>query len=72
MSADAIRLFTARHDKDLSLTDCLSFIVMERKGIREALTADNHFEQAGFHAILTGTRRSAINSSRVGRCRRSV
>jgi len=55
MSADAIRLFTARHDKDWSLTDCPSFIVMERKGIREALTADNHFEQAGFHAILRDT-----------------
>ena len=53
-SADAIRLFAARSDKDWSLTDCLSFVVMERKGIREALTADNHFEQAGFHAMLTG------------------
>ena len=54
-SADAIRLFAARSDKDWSLTDCLSFVVMERKRIREALTADNHFEQAGFQAILTGT-----------------
>jgi predicted nucleic acid-binding protein len=54
LSADAIRLFTARSDKDWSLTDCLSFLVMERKGIRDALTADNHFEQAGFRAILTG------------------
>ena len=55
LSADAIRLFTARSDKNWSLTDCLSFVVMERKGIREALTADTHFEQAGFHAILTAT-----------------
>ena len=54
-STDAIRLFAARSDKDWSLTDCLSFVVMERKRIREALTADNHFEQAGFQAILTGT-----------------
>jgi predicted nucleic acid-binding protein len=52
-STAAIRLFATRSDKDWSLTDCLSFVVMERKGIREALTADNHFEQAGFHAILT-------------------
>lgn len=58
LSADAIRLFTARADKDWSLTDCLSFVVMERKSIREALTADNHFEQAGFHAILTAIPRN--------------
>ncbi len=50
--SEAIRLFTARSDKEWSLTDCLSFIVMERRGIRDALTADNHFEQAGFRAVL--------------------
>ena len=54
LSAEAISLFTARSDKDWSLTDCLSFIVMGRRSIREALTADNHFEQAGFHAALLG------------------
>jgi hypothetical protein len=46
-------LFTSRADKDWSLTDCLSFIVMGRRNIRQALTADNHFEQAGFHAVLS-------------------
>jgi len=51
-SAEAVRLFTARSDKDWSLTDCLSFIVMGRRNIRQALTADNHFEQAGFQAVL--------------------
>ncbi len=54
-SKDAVSLFAARSDKDWSLTDCLSFVVMERKGLRDALTADNHFEQAGFRAILTST-----------------
>jgi hypothetical protein len=54
LAAGAIRLFTARSDKDWSLTDCLSFIVMERRNIRQALTADNHFEQAGFQAVLSG------------------
>lgn len=53
-SEDAIRLFTARTDKDWSLPDCLSFIVMGRRNIRQALTSDNHFEQAGFDAILSG------------------
>jgi len=41
-----------RQDKDWSLTDCISFVVMEDEGIKEALTADRHFEQAGFTALL--------------------
>lgn len=43
-------LYEARKDKEWSLTDCISFVVMEREGIREALTGDHHFEQAGFLA----------------------
>lgn len=39
-------------DKDWSLTDCISFVVMEQHGISEALTADHHFEQAGFTVLL--------------------
>jgi predicted nucleic acid-binding protein len=45
-------MYTNRHDKDWSLTDCISFVVMEQRGITEALTADHHFEQAGFVALL--------------------
>ena len=45
-------LFIARPDKAWSLTDCISFAVMTKRGITEALTADHHFEQAGFHAIF--------------------
>ena len=41
-----------RADKDWSLTDCISFVVMEDMGISSALTTDRHFEQAGFRAIL--------------------
>jgi predicted nucleic acid-binding protein len=41
-----------RPDKEWSLTDCTSFVVMEHEQIREALTADIHFEQAGFIALL--------------------
>ena len=41
-----------RSDKDWSLTDCISFVVMKDEGIHEALTGDQHFEQAGFKALL--------------------
>jgi predicted nucleic acid-binding protein len=53
LSLAAFRLFTDRTDKDWSLTDCLSFVVMGRRGIMEALTADHHFEQAGFEAVFS-------------------
>ena len=52
LAAGALRLFTDRADKDWSLTDCLSFVVMQRRNVNEALTADHHFEQAGFRAVL--------------------
>jgi predicted nucleic acid-binding protein len=45
-------LFTSRKDKEWSLTDCISFVVMSDAGLTEALTHDRHFEQAGFTALL--------------------
>lgn len=47
-----LALYGARLDKDWSLTDCISFVVMQREGITEALTGDHHFEQTGFVALL--------------------
>ena len=47
-----VDLYESRPDKGWSLTDCISFVVMEAEGIREALTGDRHFEQAGFTALL--------------------
>jgi uncharacterized protein len=47
-----IELYDARPDKQWSLTDCISFIVMQEYGLAEALTGDHHFEQAGFIALL--------------------
>ena len=40
-------------DKDFSFTDCSSFVVMKQLRIREALTNDRHFIQAGFQAFPT-------------------
>ena len=43
----------ARHtDKEWSLTDCISFTVMEERQLTRALAHDHHFEQAGFEALL--------------------
>lgn len=48
----AFDLFYQRPDKGWGLTDCVSFIVMADRQIRRALTTDEHFEQAGFVAML--------------------
>ena len=45
-------LLASREDKEWSLVDCSSFIIMKEKGILEALTNDIHFEQAGFIRLL--------------------
>ncbi len=45
-------LFARRPDKHWSLVDCLSFVVMKQRRLKEALTADQHFVQAGFRALL--------------------
>ncbi|MEK6286001.1 MAG: PIN domain-containing protein [Acidobacteriota bacterium] len=49
---EGMELYRTRPDKDWSLTDCISFVVMRRQEITEALTGDHHFEQAGFKALL--------------------
>lgn len=50
--SDGARLFVQHEDKQWSLTDCISFVVMRRLGISEALTSDHHFLQAGFKSLL--------------------
>jgi len=50
--AEALRLYDDRPDKKWSLTDCTSFVIMQREGLSDALTADHHFEQAGIVPLL--------------------
>jgi predicted nucleic acid-binding protein len=45
-------LYGRRKDKDWSLTDCISFVIMREYGIDTALTSDEAFEQAGFQRLL--------------------
>ena len=47
-----VDLYRNREDKEWSLTDCISFVVMTREGITAALTGDHHFEQVGFSILL--------------------
>jgi predicted nucleic acid-binding protein len=47
-----VNLYLQRPDKEWSLTDCISLVVMEEHGLHEALTSDHHFEQAGFTVLL--------------------
>lgn len=53
----AFGLYRDRPDKEWGITDCLSFVVMEDRGLTESLTADDHFRQAGFRALLLEDRR---------------
>jgi uncharacterized protein len=50
----AFDLFRSRPDKEWGLVDCCSFVVMQSLRITDALTADEHFNQAGFRALLRG------------------
>jgi predicted nucleic acid-binding protein len=44
----AMQSLLAQGDKNLSLVDCLSFEIMESKGITIAYTFDKHFLEKGF------------------------
>jgi len=52
LDAEAWALFRRYTDKQWSLVDCASFVVMRQRGITDALTTDRHFEQAGFRRLL--------------------
>jgi len=50
--AEGLELYRDRPDKEWSLTDCTSFVVMRQEAITQAFTSDHHFEQAGFVKLL--------------------
>lgn len=47
----ALDLYAARPDKEYSLTDCMSMVIMRERGIEHVLTNDHHFRQEGFNAV---------------------
>lgn len=52
LNREAMALLMARPDKGYSLCDAVSFVLMRRRGIADALTTDSHFEQEGFNRLL--------------------
>jgi len=45
-------IYRSHTDKEWGLIDCISFVVMRRAGVRDALTFDQHFVQAGLQALM--------------------
>lgn len=45
-------LFDSRPDKEWSITDCISMVLLMERGMTEVLTCDHHFEQAGYSILL--------------------
>jgi uncharacterized protein len=43
--------FVRHSDKRYSLTDCISFVVMQERSVASALAFDHHFVQAGFQVL---------------------
>ncbi len=48
----AFQLYRNRPDKEWGITDCISIIIMQDRGLTDVLTPDEHFQQAGFKALL--------------------
>ena len=47
-----LSLYERRRDKEYSLVDCISMVLMRERGITEVLTHDHHFAQEGFTLLL--------------------
>ena len=49
---EALWLYRERSDKEWGLIDCISCLVMKKRGIYQALTTDEHFRQMGFQVLM--------------------
>jgi predicted nucleic acid-binding protein len=52
LQVEAVALLNRRPDKDYSLCDAVSFVLMRRYALADVLTTDKHFEQEGFTRLL--------------------
>jgi uncharacterized protein len=53
---EAAKVYFRKHaDHGYSFTDCTSFVVMSELRLRDALTSDHHFAEAGFRSLLSST-----------------
>ena len=50
--AEGWQLYCSRSDKEWSLTDCTSIVILQKESIDQVFTSDHHFEQAGFAKLL--------------------
>ena len=49
---NAFQLLRSRPDKNWSWVDAASFVVMQNRGLTQALTSDHHFDQAGLERLI--------------------
>lgn len=47
-----LSLYEQRLDKNYSMVDCISMVLMRNRGLTEVLTHDKHFTQEGFTILL--------------------
>jgi uncharacterized protein len=52
VKADALNVFEKYSDKNLSVTDCTSFVLMSQQGIQQYAGFDDHFIQMGFSRAI--------------------
>lgn len=52
LNEEGFELYSTRLDKEWGMIDCCSFTIMTRRKLTKSLTADVHFQQAGFQALL--------------------
>ena len=48
---EALGFFEKYADQEISFTDCVSFVLIQKKKIEEVFSFDGHFEQAGFRLL---------------------